>query len=225
MGKDQKDIYEKLKKEMYAEYSGKELTVVNKMVMSIRLSMITGGLFPFSETQIKINADGEEYFDTHFEYKLIPDCGKIKTLLEDLEEVPEETFIIVWGRFRGEIELIEDTLKSNGYSCSKYYGGTDSSVIDQFKRKEFRILVASEKGGEGLNLQLSTLHYFYSNSFRADFRLQKEDRSHRIGQVNSVLYKDLLCKGTIDEHIYAALKRKVDLINYFREKSLDDILN
>jgi SNF2 family DNA or RNA helicase len=54
--------------------------------------------------------------------------------------------------------------------------------------------------------------------------LQAEDRSHRIGQTNKVLYKDLLCKGTIDEHIYEVLKRKEDLINYFREKEIEDIL-
>jgi SWI/SNF-related matrix-associated actin-dependent regulator 1 of chromatin subfamily A len=183
-------------------------------------------LFPYSESEIKVNKDGEEYFDTQYKYDLIPECGKIKTLLEDLEEVPESTHIIVWGRFRGEIDMLEEVLNNAGYSSKKYYGGSEDSVIAEFKRKEFRVLVASTlKGGEGLNLQVSTLHYFYSNSFKADSRLQAEDRSHRIGQTNKVLYKDLLCKGTIDEHIYGVLKRKEDLINYFREKSVEDILN
>ena len=217
MGKIQQDIYDKIKKEMYAEYSGKELTVTSKIVLTLRLQMITGGLFPFSDMSIKISEDGEEYMETIHGYGRIEDNGKIKVLMEDLEEVPEDTSIIIWACFRGEIELIEESLLKEGYSCEKYYGGSDDSVISRFKSGETRVLISNPvKGGEGLNLQISTLQYFYSNSFRADSRLQAEDRSHRIGQTNKVTYKDLICRKTIDERVYDVLKRKEDLINYFR---------
>lgn len=217
MGKAQETVYKTLKKELYAQYAGKELTITNKVVLTLRLQMITGGLFPFSDMAIKLNAEGEEYMETVFGQGKIEDNGKIKVLLEDLEEVSDDTHIIIWACFRGEIELIEEELLNAGYSCEKYYGGSDDSVIDRFKRGETRILISNPvKGGEGLNLQISTLQYYYSNSFRADARLQAEDRSHRIGQTNKVTYKDLICKGTIDERIYDVLKRKEDLINYFR---------
>lgn len=222
---DQKRIYEQLKKQMYSEYGGKELTVTTKIVMFLRLQMVTGGLFPHAETTIKLDKEGEEYFDTHFEYSYIKNNVKVKTLLEDLAEVPEESSIIIWARFRGEIDLIEEQLTIHNYSCEKYYGGSNISVIDRFKNKCFRILIANPlKGGEGLNLQVATLHYFYSNSFKADSRLQAEDRSHRIGQSNKVLYKDIICKNTVDEIVYDTLKIKEDLINYFRtsgDKFLD----
>lgn len=217
MHKEQEKIYKELKQQMYSEYGGKELTVTNKMVMALRLQMITGGLFPYSDSTIKIDKEGEEFLDTHFEYSRIEDNCKVKVLLDDLENVDQSTSIIVWARFRGEIEMISDALTMEGYSCEKYYGGSSIEVIDKFKNKEIKILVANPlKGGEGLNLQVSTLHYFYSNSFKADSRLQAEDRSHRIGQVNKVTYKDLICKGTIDETVYKVLKRKENLINYFR---------
>jgi SNF2 family DNA or RNA helicase len=58
----------------------------------------------------------------------------------------------------------------------------------------------------------------------ADKRLQAEDRSHRIGQTNKVLYKDLICKNTVDERVYEVLKRKENLIDFFRGKVLEDIL-
>lgn len=217
MGTHQKEIYKTLKRNMYAEYEGKEITIINKVVMALRLQMVTGGLFPWLDTDIKINKDGEEFFDTEYKFERLKDCGKVKVLLEDLEEVSIKTSIIIWARFRGEIELIESKLLEKGYTCDKYYGGSEYNVIDRFKNKEFRILIASpQKGGEGLNLQISTLQYFYSNSFRADSRLQAEDRSHRIGQTNKVTYKDLICKGTIDERVYDILKRKENLIDYFR---------
>lgn len=227
MSKEQQKLYKDLKQTMYAEYKGKELTVLNKMVMAIRLQMITGGLFPYTEVELNelLSSEQEAVFESHHRYLEIKESGKLQILLEDLEEVPEETSIIVWARFRGEVDMIHNALTEKGYSAQKFYGGSLMEVIEQFKNKLFQILVATqEKGGDGLNLQVSTLHYFYSNSFRADKRLQAEDRSHRIGQKQSVLYKDLIVKGTIDEHVYEVLKRKEDLINYFRTKSLEDLL-
>jgi len=217
LSKEQKKIYEEIKKDMYSEYQGKEINIVNKVVMYLRLQMVTGGLFPYAETTIKVNSDGDEFFDSTFEYEYIESNNKIKVLLEDLETVPKETFIIIWARFRGEIDLITEKVSQAGYTCEKYYGGSSYEIIERFKKKEFQILIASTlKGGEGLNLQLSTLQYFYSNSHKADSRLQAEDRSHRIGQTNKVLYKDIICKNTVDVRIYEVLKRKENLINYFR---------
>ena len=225
MGKEQKRIYEDLKKSMYAEYMTKELTVQNKMVMALRLQMITGGIFPYSETTMLIDKDGEEKFDTHFEYREIPDGQKIKVLLEDLQEVSSETSVIIWARFRGEILQISKALTDAGYYNKYYFGGSDISIIDEFKSGELKFLVGSPlKGGEGLNLQISNLQYWYSNSFKADSRLQGEDRSHRIGQKKSVLYKDLICKGTIDERVYQVIKRKESIIEFFRGKEFERIL-
>jgi len=224
MSDKQMDIYKTLKSTMYAEYMGSELTVNTKMVMYLRLQMVTGGLFPYSNSVIKIDQDGEEFFDFSYEHKKIENSVKLNVLLEDLEEVSEETSIIVWARFRGEIEMINDRLLEAGYSSEKYYGGSSGDVIDRFKAGETKILVANPlKGGEGLNLQIATLHYFYSNSFKADSRLQAEDRSHRIGQMNKVTYKDILCRNTVDERIYQVLKNKENLINYFRTRSDSEI--
>lgn len=215
MGKEQERVYKELKKQMFTEYEGKELNVTTKMVLAMRLQMITGGVFPH------LDDSPEETF----EYSIIDGSCKVKVLIEDLEDVPDDVFVIVWAQFRGEIDLIVKELREAGFTCESYYGGSKYEVIERFKDRGFRILVANPlKGGEGLNLQLSTLHYFYSNSFRADSRLQAEDRSHRIGQVNKVTYKDLICKGTVDEHVHQVLKRKGDLIDYFRSKSVKEFM-
>jgi SNF2 family DNA or RNA helicase len=225
MGREQKTIYDTLKKEMYATYGDREISITTKMVMALRLQMVTGGLFPYSDTTIKIMEDGEEFFDTNFKYETIKDNQKIITLLDDLEEVQNDTSIIVWARFTGEIEMIHNALINQGYTAEQYRGGSHISIVDRFKNKGFQILVSNPlKGGEGLNLQVATLQYFYSNSFMADKRLQAEDRSHRIGQTNKVLYKDLICKNTVDERVYEVLKRKENLIDFFRGKVLEDIL-
>lgn len=215
---EQKRIYKDIKTKMYADFEGRELTLLNKVTMTMRLQMITGGIFPYLNVDMRLDKFGEEQIFSEYKYEPIKECGKLSVLLDDLEEVDKETSIIIWAVFRGEIQRIEAALKEKGYTCDKYYGDSSNEVIKRFKAGDFRILVCSPlKGGEGLNLQISTLHYYYSNPFQADKRLQSEDRSHRIGQTNKVTYKDLICKDTVDERLYEILKRKEDLINYFRE--------
>jgi SNF2 family DNA or RNA helicase len=230
MNKEQTRIYKDLKSKMFSEYKGREISVINKVAMTIRLQMVAGGIFPYHEEHLAEDVDPtedlEEYFkkmSSEFNSVAIEGSGKLEALVEDLECVPQDTSIIVWSRFRREIDTIVERLLLEGYSCEKYYGGSSYDTIERFKAKEVQILVANpQKGGEGLNLQVSTLHYFYSNSYRADSRLQAEDRSHRSGQINKVTYKDLVCKGTVDEVILESLKKKEDLINYFRGASSEE---
>lgn len=223
LDKDQKRIYEELKKNLYSKYAGEELTVTTKMVLTMRLQAISGGLFPFTETDILKGNDDIEYFETRYKYKYIMPNAKLNVLLEDLEEVNE--YFIVWARFRAEIELITEELRKAGYNVEKYYGGSKKTVIDDFKAGKIQGLVMSQaKGAEALNLQIATLHYFFSNTFNGDHRGQAEDRSHRDGQTNRVIYKDLVCKGTVDEGILASLMRKENLIDYFRTRPLEEII-
>ena len=42
-------------------------------------------------------------------------------------------------------------------------------------------------------------------------RIQSEDRAHRIGQKNAVLYIDLVAKGTVDDKIIQSLRNKVNI--------------
>jgi SNF2 family DNA or RNA helicase len=221
----QRKLYENLKKQMFAEYEGKELTVLNKLVLYLRLQMVTGGLFPYPETYILSNTEDDDLIETKFSYSFIGDNSKLKVLMEDIEDLPEDVSCIIWARFTGEIEAIYQSLINAGYTAEKYIGGSKISVVNRFKEKEFQFLVANpQKGGEGLNLQISTLQYFFSNSSKADSRLQAEDRSHRIGQTNKVTYKDIVARDTIDDRILAVLKDRKNLIDYFRTKDLKDIL-
>lgn len=230
---EQKTIYKNLIKDLEVEYMDKKLTVKDSVSIYMRLQMISGGLFPYSDEITKkfYDTDGNEYLgkDVMYKTKVIENNSKIKALLEDLETVSADTQIIIWSVFVEEIKMITEKLLKAGYSVCCYYGAVNlksrPQIIQDFKDKIFQILVINPSmGGEGLNLQVSTLHYFYSNLYRADVRLQAEDRSHRIGQKNNVLYKDIVNKNTIDEKILRVLKGKENLIDFFRDKSLHEIL-
>ena len=76
----------------------------------------------------------------------------------------------------------------------------------------------------GLNFQISSLHFYFSNDYSIERRLQSEDRSHRFGQKNTVIYIYLVVPKTVDYLVYASLRNKMDLVNYFKGKSLEELL-
>ena len=62
---------------------------------------------------------------------------------------------------------------------------------------------------------------YYSNDFNYGSRAQSEDRAHRIGQKDNVLYIDLEARGTVDKYIIEALRAKKDVadnvVNFAKE--------
>ena len=52
---------------------------------------------------------------------------------------------------------------------------------------------------------------YYSNDFSLEARLQSEDRCHRIGQDDKVLYVDLEVEDTVDTRILHSLLEKKGL--------------
>lgn len=217
MTKDQRRIYNELKKHFLVKYDGVELSVEHKIVVHTRLMQICGGFFPY---------DDEETGKTKI--RMIGTTNnKIIGLKEDLEEAGD-TKIIIWARFVAELEMLYKEL-SKDHICALYYGGTNQLkrkyIIQDFKAGKIDIFIGNlQTAGFGLNLQLSTLQYFYSNSFATELRLQGEDRSHRYGVLEACVYKDLICKNSIEEKILHSIREGRDLNDYFKSNSIRSLL-
>ena len=70
-----------------------------------------------------------------------------------------------------------------------------------------------QTGGMGLTLHAAKNVVYYSNDFNLESRVQSEDRAHRVGQHNPVLYVDLVSPNTVDVHIVKTLVNKNRLAN------------
>tara|TARA_R110000772_G_scaffold268452_1_gene395566 strand:+ start:11171 stop:12898 length:1728 start_codon:yes stop_codon:yes gene_type:complete len=147
---------------------------------------------------------------------------KIKELLKIGAENPDRS-IIVWCKYRPEIAMVVEALQAAGESVSQVHGGIDRDdrmpEVDKFNAKETRWMVSNAAtGGVGLNMVVSDLVVYFSNTFRLTDRGQSEDRCHRIGQESDkVLYIDLFSEGTHDNDVYDALLGKKDLADYLRD--------
>jgi SNF2 family DNA or RNA helicase len=86
-------------------------------------------------------------------------------------------------------------------------------------------VVNQATGARGLTLTAATLSVYYSNTFSLEDRMQSEDRNHRIGQENEVLYIDLISNLRVDRLISVALANKQDLHHYVNDDlRLDDLI-
>ena len=216
MAEDQKKAYRELGAYMQAmSEDGAPLTVKGILALMTRFRQICGGHFP-SKT--------EEHATTMlFPFKTNP---KLVALMEDIEENTVDKQCIVWASFREEIRLIVSTLRQAGYTAETYYGADDKHkrerTIKKFQAGEVQFLVANQDvAGYGLNLQCCSHQYFFSNSYRTEARLQAEDRTHRAGQDNTCIYKDILIKDSIDYHMFQKIKEGKDLNEVF--KTISDI--
>lgn len=233
MNKEQAQVYKNLKNTLLAEYDGKELSVTNKIALTTRLMQVCGGFFPVQEVY---DFDLKDFVPFTDPAQLeVPDGktlkvktrgdliggknAKLEALKADLEEANGP--IIIWAQFVAELEYLYKEL-GKGYKAALYYGKTSQAerenILRDFKANKYDLFIGNPStAAYGLNLQNSTLQYYYSNSYRVEDRLQAEDRSHRLGVKNTCVYKDVICKGTIDEKIALSIATGRDMNDFFKE--------
>lgn len=209
---EQRKVYDQVKQDLYAtlatEEGQKTLTVANVLSQVIRLQQITAGLFPTDD----------------------PDSGpvqlpsaKTRWLLDYLREAVDssDVRIVVWTRFKGELDIICKGLKLEGFTEDQF-GHIDGSVKMKDRealRERFndrtsplRILLAQiQAAAYGLDLPQADILIYHGHTFSHLERAQSEDRGHRLGRVRSYQIIDLACERSVDETILKALQEKRQL--------------
>ena len=193
-------LYAELKQRLRFYKESGDLETFTKLTVSGKLQQILAGFIMF---------DGEVT-------KLMPfDENPRMQLLKEVVEDVEGQFI-VWAHYREEIQQISDLLNSLGISNVQYHGGVSTKdreiAVDSIQNGSIRAFVGQPvAGGIGLTLTNAETTIYYSNSYNLEVRLQSEDRNHRIGTRNNVVYIDLCAAGTVDEKITNALQYKEDV--------------
>jgi SNF2 family DNA or RNA helicase len=212
MTSQQEQIYERLKQEfMYDHGNGKITNASLAIVRLLRFQQVLCGYLPFED----------EAGNTGVE--MIPGGNPRMDLLhETIEDLPHQA--IVWARFTKDIDIICDRIKGDGKKVSRYDGSMDDDKLERsklaFNKGETDYFVGNQaKGSEGLTLIGAKSAFYYNNTFNFIQRLQSEDRCHRMGQDGAmheghglgVLYTDLICQDSVDEHYIANLLAKQDI--------------
>ena len=209
--KEQKKVYEQMKKEAIAFLDGKMQSTATVMTQLMRLHQITCGHFTADDGTIKD----------------LP-CSRLGELMDILEKIEGKT--IIWSHYTHDVKrIIAEIKKVYGEdSVVDYYGATDtdsrSANIKKFQTDDrCRFFVGTtHTGGYGITLTAGSNMVYFSNGYDLEKRQQSEARIDRIGQTKKMTYIDIMAQDTIDERIVKALRSKVNIANAIMDEDIKD---
>jgi len=200
----QRSLYAQLKKQFFVEHGDGSLTTAELAIQRItRFQQICSGYLP---------SDYEEDLKPiHPDPKKNP---RIKLLMEEMESVHGQ--VIIFAKYDFDIDSIQKVLTAEGYSVVRYDGRTNEQERAESKRAflagEAQVFLGKESvAGTGLTLTVANTTIYYNMTHRLGPHLQSQDRNHRIGQKNNVLYIYLCGLDSIDEKIIDAHRNKRDV--------------
>lgn len=138
---------------------------------------------------------------------------KLGTLLGELtrqQSNDPQNKIIVFSSFRITLDYLAERLRTAGLTVELMHGGVKeerTAILARFEAsQEACVLLTSEVGGEGLDMQFCRMLINYDlpwNPMRVEQRIGRIDR---IGQRSpSIDVISLIAKGTIEQHVYERL--------------------
>lgn len=184
MSEKEKKSYTTLKKELVLSIPDGEITAANAASLSNKLSQMANGAIYFEDNE----------FVTIHDRKL--------DALEDLIESANGKPLLVAYWFKHDLERIKERFDVREIK-------TSDDIKDWNDGKILVAVIHPASAGHGLNLQSggSTLVWF-GLTWSLELYQQTNARLYRQGQKNTVVIHHIITKGTIDEDIVKALKRK-----------------
>ena len=142
-----------------------------------------------------------------------------RELRKYLTQNPEDK-VVLFSTFRGTVGYLSDRLREDGLDNLVLQGGQDSTVeevLSEFRSEQRpRILLSTEVGAEGVDLQFCRLLVNYDlpwNPMRVEQRIGRLDR---IGQTaEKIIVWTLLHEDTIDFRIHEILFRQLDVFQRY----------
>ncbi|KAF8609355.1 hypothetical protein BDV93DRAFT_464553 [Ceratobasidium sp. AG-I] len=126
--------------------------------------------------------------------------------------------VLMFFQMTQVMNILEDYMYHRGYKFMRLDGGTKpddrADLLKAFNapNSEYDVfLLSTRAGGLGLNLQTADTVIIYDSDWNPHADLQAQDRAHRIGQKNSVVILRFITERSVEEHMLARAKQKLDM--------------
>ncbi|MGM7701950.1 DEAD/DEAH box helicase [Pseudalkalibacillus sp. Hm43] len=151
--------------------------------------------------------------------------SKAEKALEIIQSIDDK--VIIFTEYRATQLYLQWYLKQHGISSVPFRGGFKRNKKDWMThlfKNHAKVLIATEAGGEGINLQFCQHIINYDLPWNPMRIEQRIGRVHRIGQEHDVHIYNFATENTIEEHILRLLYEKINLFeNVIGD--LDEILS
>lgn len=136
-------------------------------------------------------------------------------LIGDLFVEEKERKIIIFTEFVATQKYLEELLTKQGYTVSLLNGSLSieerNTVLQEFKTRT-SILISTDAGGEGLNLQFSNCVINYDLPWNPMKIEQRIGRVDRIGQTRDVTAVNFVLSDTVESRVKEVLEAKLSTI-------------
>jgi superfamily II DNA or RNA helicase len=172
---------------------------------------------------------------------------EIETKLNELREVLDELNLrgtreklLVFTESRDTLEYLVKQLRKWGYAVTELHGGMNLDARIRAEHEflhETQVMVSTEAGGEGINLQFCSLMVNYDIPWNPNRLEQRMGRIHRYGQTREVHIYNLVAEDTREGEVLTTLFEKLqkiqeqmgtdrvfDVIGDLLEKSLKELI-
>ncbi|WP_102692167.1 DEAD/DEAH box helicase [Rummeliibacillus pycnus] len=167
-----------------------QVEAIIKEVPRKRVTMLFSATLPdeiknlslnYMKTPIDIEIKATGLTTDKIEHSLVEVEEKNKfSMLKDVTIVENPDSCIIFCRTKDRVDTVCDQLADLGYSCDKIHGGMVQddrlAVMNDFRRGEFRYLIATDVAARGIDIDNITHVINY------DIPLEKESYVHRTGR-------------------------------------------
>jgi SNF2 family DNA or RNA helicase len=122
--------------------------------------------------------------------------------------------IVIFTQFRATLEFLARSLRAGGIRVVTFHGALTlrekEAAIAQF-RDRARVLVSTEAGGEGRNLQFCHVLVNYDLPWNPMRIEQRIGRLHRLGQEHDVHVFNFTARNTVEAYVLDIVHEKINL--------------
>lgn len=121
--------------------------------------------------------------------------------------------VLLFSQHTDTVQGLLRLLTEQGVPARAFHGGmatkARAKAIDAFRSGEARVLLSTDSGAEGQNLQFANCVVNYDLPWNPMRIEQRIGRVHRVTQVRDVHVANLFAVGTVDEDVYRLLHDKL----------------
>ena len=190
--------YRTMQDQMTADIEGGTVTASNALHRLLKLQQATSGYARIDGAAAPIPIDGKP--------------AKRLVLADRLEDLAPTEPVVVFCRFRSDLSDVAAVARELGREYAEVSG--ERKDLERWQAGDATILgVQIQSGGLGIDCSRAAFAFYYSLGFSLGDYEQSLARLRRPGQTRCVRYYHLVCQGTVDERVYAALRERRNVID------------
>lgn len=205
----ERQVYENMQDSTSAAATFAKITLLRELCSSREAAYLS------MKKMVEENPEtGNAYLPVMKEIEKLPQHSKALKVVELIKAAPPGEKFIIFTEYRATQFYLQWTLKQHEISSVPFRGGFKAGKKDWMRElfeKHAQVLIATEAGGEGINLQFCSNMINYDLPWNPMRLEQRIGRIHRFGQKKDVQIYNFAVRNTLEAHILELLYKKINL--------------